>query len=156
MVLSTGAWEDGLGHNGGEEVEDCDVQPSNGNGGGAIVGHAQAPFAEWRIVNVDSEQSLPLSYDNTAGPSETTLTLDGQDWTASQVKTLTLFVFGQPDNSGQLHVKINNNKVVYDGDLTQEQWQRWNIDLTPLAGLENVTSLTIGVRSAIRSRTLSS
>ncbi len=29
--------------------------------------------------------------------------------------------------------------------LPQEQWQQWNIDLSPLDGLENVTSLTIGV-----------
>ncbi len=42
-------------------------------------------------------------------------------------------------------------KVVYDGDvadITQDQWQQWNIDLTPLAGLQNVTTLTIGVDGA--------
>jgi hypothetical protein len=145
------AWADGLGHNGGEEVEDCDVPPSDGNGGGSIVGHATAPFAEKTIVNVDSRQSLPLEYDNAFGLSETTLTLAGQDWTASGVQTLSLFFYGLPGNSGQLYVKINNSKVVYAGDaadIALEQWQQWNIDLTPLAGLQNVTSLTIGVDGA--------
>jgi hypothetical protein len=124
------------------------VQPSNGNGGGSIVGNAQAPFAEQRIVNVDSEQSMPLSYDNAQGPSETTLTLDGQDWTTSEIKTLTVFVYGEPANTGQLYVEINNNKVTYAGDISQEQWQRWDIDLMPLTGLENVTTLTIGIDGA--------
>ena len=142
------AWEDGLGHNGGEEVDNCDVPASNGNGGGSVVGNAQAPFAEKGIVNVDSQQSMPLGYDNAFGASETTLALEGQDWTASEVQTLSLFVHGQPDNSGQLYVKVNNNKVGYDGDITQAQWQQWNIDLTQLPGMENVTSLTIGVDGA--------
>jgi len=142
------AWEDGLGHNGGEEVPDCDEPASNGNGGGSIVGNAMAPFAEKTIVNVDSRQSLPLEYDNSFGQSETTLTLAGQDWTASGVQSLSLFFYGQPENSGQLYVKINGTKLVYDGDtadITLEQWQRWNIDLTSVAGLQNVTTLTIGV-----------
>jgi hypothetical protein len=144
-------WEDGLGHNGGEEVEDCDVPASNGNGGGSIVGNAQAPFAERSTVNVDSQQSMPLSYDNASGQSETTLTLDGQDWTTSGVQTLSLFFYGQPDNNGQLYVEINNTKVVYDGDaadISQEQWQQWNIDLSSFTGLQNVTQLTIGVDGA--------
>jgi hypothetical protein len=142
------AWEDGLGHNGGEEIEDCDVPASNGNGGGSIVGNDQAPFAEKTIVNTDSKQSMPLNYDNAFGQSETMLTLAGQDWTASAVQTLSLFVYGQPDNSGQLYVKINGTKVVYDGDVIQEQWQEWTIDLTALGGLQNVTTLMIGVDGA--------
>jgi hypothetical protein len=139
------AWEDGLGHNGGEDVENCEVPASNGNGGGSVVGNAQAPFAETRTVNADSEQSMPLSYDNAFGPSETTLTLDGQDWTASEVQTLSLFVYGQENNSGQLYIKVNNSKVLYEGDITAAQWQKWDIDLTPLDGLQNVTTLAIGV-----------
>ena len=145
------AWEDGLGHNGGEEVEKCDVPASEGNGGGSIVGHAQTPFAEKSIVRVGSQQSMPLSYDNAFGASETQLTLEGQDWTTSGVQTLSLFFYGQPGNSGQLYVKINGAKVVNAGDvadLTQEQWQRWDIDLAGLNGLQNVTTLTIGVDGA--------
>jgi len=145
------SWEDGLGHNGDEGIGmvNCDVLPSNGNGSGAVVGYDVAPFAERTIVNIG--QSLPLTYDNVFGPSEATLTLAGQDWTTSGVRTLALFFYGQPDNSGQLYVKINDSKVVYNGDaadLTQEQWQQWNIDLTSLDGLQNVTTLTIGVDGA--------
>ena len=142
------AWKDGLGHIGGDGIKDCNVPPSDGNGGGSVVGYNQAPFVEKTIVNVDSQQSMPLGYDNAFGASETTLALEGQDWTASEVQTLSLFVHGQPDNSGQLYVKVNNNKVGYDGDITQAQWQQWNIDLTQLPGMENVTSLTIGVDGA--------
>jgi hypothetical protein len=145
-------WEDGLGHNGGEELEGCDVLPSDGNGGGSIVGNATAPFAERTIVNdAGSTQSLPFSYDNAFGQSEAMLRLEGQDWTASGVQTLAIAFYGTAGNTGTLYVKINNTKVVYDGDaadITQEQWQQWNIDLTLLNGLQNVTTLTIGVDGA--------
>jgi hypothetical protein len=144
-------WQDGLGHSGGEDILDCTVAPSSGNGGGSAVGHNQAPFAENRIVTAGSTQSLPMSYDNSFGPSEITLSLNGQDWTLRQVQTLSIAFRGVADNSGTLYAKINNSKVVYDGDpadLAREAWQNWNIDLTALPGLENVTSLTIGVDGA--------
>jgi len=138
-----------LSHSGGTEIDGCEVAPSKGNGSGSVVGHAQAPFAEKSIVNVDSQQSLPLSFDNSMGQSETTLTLAGQDWTASGVQSLSLFFYGPPSGrSKQLYVKINNTKVVYDGDIDQEQWQQWDIALASLAGLQNVTTLTIGVDGA--------
>ena len=131
---------------------------SNGNGGGSIVGNDVAPFAEKTIVNADSRQSLPLEYDNAFGPSEATLTLAGQDWTANGIQTLSLFFYGQPTRrSGQLYVRINDTKVAYDGDaddITREQWQQWDIDLTSLAGLQNVTTLTIGVDGASAAGTL--
>jgi hypothetical protein len=140
------AWEDGFGHNG---AEDCDILPSSGNGGAAVVGYAQAPFAEQTIVNVDSQQSLPLSIDNSVGQSEATLTLAGQDWTTRGIQTLSLFFYGEPSRrSRQLYVKINDTKLVYDGDpddIGKEQWQQWNIDLTSLDGLQNVTTFTIGI-----------
>jgi len=145
------AWEDGLGHNGGTEIEGCDEPASNGNGGGSIVGNDQAPFAEKSIVNVDSKQSMPFNYDNSFGPSEATLTIPGQDWSAGGVTTLSLFFYGEADNSGQLYVKINSTKVLYNGDaadIAQEQWLQWNIDLSAVAGLQNVTALTIGVDGA--------
>jgi len=144
------AWEDGLGHDGGEGIDDCDVPPSNGNGGGSFVGNDQAPYAERGIVHSGS-QSMPLEYDNAFGQSEAILTLDAQDWTASGVQTLSLQFHGQPGNSGQLYVKINNTEVVYSGDgadLTQEQWQQWDIDLTSISGLQDVKTLTIGVGGA--------
>jgi len=142
------AWADGLGHSGGEDIEGCNVAPSNGNGGGSTVGNDQAPFAETTIVNAGSAQSMPFNYDNAFGPSEARLTLPGQDWTANGVKTLAIAFSGTPGNTGTLYVKINNTKVVYDldpTDIAREGWQAWNIDLTALNGLQNVTSLTIGV-----------
>ncbi len=146
------AWKDGLGHNGAEEVANCDVAPSNGNGGGSIVGNAMAPFAEQTVVNAGSRQSMPFEYDNALGASEATLTLDGQDWTASGIKILSIMFYGDPDNSGQLYVKINNSKVPYSGDaadITRPQWQAWVIDLAQVnSNLQNVTSLTIGVDGA--------
>ena len=145
------AWEDGLGHNGGTEIEDCDVAPSNGNGGGSIVGHNQAPFGERTIVNAGSRQSLPIEYDNAFGQSEATLSLGAQDWTASGIQTLSLMFRGIAGNTGTLYVKINNTKVLYDlnpADIARAVWQAWNIDLTGMAGLQNVTELTIGIDGA--------
>jgi len=145
------AWADGLGHSGGEDIEGCDVPASNGNGGGSIVGNDQAPFAEQTIVTSDSRQSLPFNYDNAFGPSEATLTLNGQDWTASGVQTLSLAFYGTAGNTGTLYVKINNTKLSYDlaaTDIARASWQAWNIDLTALNGLQNVTKLTIGVDGA--------
>jgi hypothetical protein len=145
------SWEDGLGHSGGDEIDDCDVPASNGNGGGSIVGNDQAPFAEKTIVNAGSVQSLPLNYDNSFGASEAMLTLGGQDWTASGVQTLALAFRGTAGNTGTLYVKINNTKVVYEGDassIARPAWQLWYIDLSAVSGLQNVTSLTVGVDGA--------
>jgi len=142
------AWEDGLGHIGSEDIEDCNVVPSNGNGGGSMVGNDMPPFAEKTIVNAGSTQSLPIEYDNSVGPSEITLTLSSQDWTASGARTLSFAFRGVSGNTGELFARINNTKTVYDRDLAdiaRPTWHAWNIDLTPMSGLENVTKLTIGV-----------
>ena len=119
--------------------------------------NATAPFAERIIVNQGSTQSMPFAYDNAFGASEATLTLDGQHWTASGVQTLAVAFHGTADNTGQLYVKINNTKVLYDlapADIAVEAWQAWNIDLTGLAALQNVTRLTIGLDGATAAGTL--
>jgi hypothetical protein len=143
------AWEDGLGHNGGEEIDGCDVPASNGNGGGSIVGNDTAPFAEKTIVNAGSTQSLPFNYDNAFGPSEATVTLEGQDWSVSGILTLSLYFRGETGNTGSLYLKINNTKVTYEGSsggIGRPAWQAWNIELASTgASLGNVNSLTIGV-----------
>jgi hypothetical protein len=65
---------------------------------------------------------------------------------------LSLWFYGDRDNTGQLYIKINNAEVPYDGgadDIAREQWQPWNIDLSTIgASVSNVTSLTVGVRGA--------
>jgi hypothetical protein len=142
------AWEDGLGHNGGADIDDCDVAPSNGNGGGSIVGNSMAPFAEQTIVH-SGTQSLPLMYDNAFGASEATLALGSQDWTASGITSLSLQVYGAADNSGQLYLNINSTRVAGAPDISQAGWQPWVIDLATLgANLQSITSLTIGVDGA--------
>ena len=123
---------------------------------GSTVGHLDAPFAETTIVRSGS-QSMPLFYDNTsAATSEAELTLT-QDWSINGIKSLSLMFYGAADNSGQLYVRINDTEVAYDGaadDIKASQWQAWNIDLTALSGLQNVTSLTIGVEGASAAGTL--
>jgi len=121
------------------------------NDTGSTVGYFEAPFAEQTIVN-SGNQSMPLFYDNSDyATSEADLELS-QDWTASGVKSLSLYFQGDPENSGgQLYVKINGTKVAYDGDaadITLAAWQAWNIDLSTVGNVSNVNSLTIGIEGA--------
>jgi len=118
---------------------------------GSQVGHLEAPFAETSIVH-GGRQSMPLFYDNTdAATSEAELVL-AQDWTASGIKSLSLYFHGAEGNTGQLYVKINGTKVVYDGDagdIANSVWLLWTIDLSAVGGdLGNVSSLTIGIEGA--------
>jgi len=124
------------------------------NDNGSMVGHIEAPFAETTLVH-GGVQSMPLFFDNTGGVtvSETERTLDvPMDWTAHGIKSLSLYFQGTADNGGQLYVKINGTKVVYDGpaaDIKRALWQPWNIDLSTVGGnLSNVTKLTIGIEGA--------
>jgi len=71
--------------------------------------------------------------------------LDAQDWTASGIQALSLAFSGMAGNTGSLYVKINSTKVPCADSLALEGWQIWNIDLSTVSGLQNVTSLTIGV-----------
>ncbi len=72
------AWLDGYGI------------PTNGS----IVGYDNPPFAEQTIVH-SGNQSMPLSYDNSVGYSEATLTLIyPRDWTENGVNTLSIWFRG--------------------------------------------------------------
>ena len=122
--------------------------------GGAVVGKAASPFAEQTIVRT-GKQSLNFFYDNpnASAISEADLTLvPAQDWTASGIKTLSLWFHGAAGNTGQLYVKINGVEVPYDGaagDIAVAVWQPWNIDLTTVGGnLSSVSTLTVGVKGA--------
>jgi hypothetical protein len=118
---------------------------------GSTVGYLGEPFAEQTIVNSGS-QSMPLSYDNAGvATAETDLAL-AQNWTASGIQSLSLYFYGDPDNTGgQLYVKINGTKIAYDGaavNLMRPTWQLWNIDLSTAGNVSNVSSLTIGIEGA--------
>ena len=99
------------------------------------------------------KQSMPIFYNNTGTTnfSEVTRTFDvAQDWTAFGVKTLVLSFRGEPNNTGQLYVKINGKKVTYNADsgaIARPCWTQWNIDLSSIVarGSLKVSTLVIGI-----------
>jgi hypothetical protein len=124
---------------------------------GSTVGYANPDwgadehYVETTIIH-GGEQSMPLFYSNTASAtfSEAQRTFAvAQDWTEAGVQTLVLFFHGTAGNTGQLYVKVNGSKVVYDSgaaDIEQQQWMQWNIDLASLGvNLQSVTTLSIGI-----------
>jgi hypothetical protein len=97
-----------------------------------------------------------MSYDNSVGKSEATLTLtDNRDWTVNGVTTLTIWFRGSSDNSAEtLYVALNGSARA-DNDnpdaTTLTSWTQWNIDLQAFAdqgvNLTNVNSVTLGLDS---------
>ncbi len=91
---------------------------------------------------------MPFFYNNTGGAasSEAELTL-AQNWTEAGAATFVLYFHGAEGNTGQLYVKIDGSKVLYDGDagdIAKVEWKQWNIDLASLgAGLQYVTKRAI-------------
>jgi hypothetical protein len=141
-------WIDGAGYS--------QPEPGRpGNGSGAIIGTNLAPWVEQTIVHSGS-QSMPFYYNNSAASySEATANVGdlaaGQNWAKYGIKALTLWFYGDPNNSAaeRMYVKLNGSKAAYDGDavnLTRRKWHEWNIDLKNFAGvnLSNVTEMSIG------------
>ena len=127
------------------------------NGTGSTVGNLVEPFAETSIVN-SGRQAMPLFYDN-AGVAVAEAELKvSQDWTASNVQSLSLYFHGDEANTGQLYLKINGTRIDYTGDsadITIAQWQPWIVDLATVgANLSQVTSLIIGIDGANAAGTL--
>ncbi len=120
---------------------------------GSTVGYLNAPFAERTIVH-SGVQSMPLQYDNSGSSSysETERQFEEpQDWTANGIKSLSLYFRGAADNTGQMYVKINNTKIAYNGDpadIAKTAWLPWNIDLSAVGNLRNVTTLIIGIEGS--------
>jgi hypothetical protein len=129
------AWIDGYG------------DPTNGS----LVGYENPPFAEQTIIH-GGLQSMPLFYDNSAGNSETTLTLtSNRDWTENGVNTLIIYFKGNWQNAAeQMYVAVDGKVVNHENpNATQIGiWTAWNIDLQTLAdqgvNLTNVNTITIG------------
>jgi hypothetical protein len=120
---------------------------------GSLVGHDTPPFAEQNIVH-GGLQSMPLSYDNSVGKSEATLTLTyPRDWTEKGVNKLTIWFMGDFANAAEnLYVALNNSAVVNHDDPQAAlipEWTEWNIDLQKFAdqgvNLTNVNSITLGL-----------
>ena len=96
---------------------------------------------------------MPFGYNNSIAPyySETNRQFDtAQDWTKKDVKTLTLYFYGDPANAAeQICVKLNGSKVVYDGDvgsIQEASWSQWDIDLASFGvDLLDIRELIIGV-----------
>jgi hypothetical protein len=105
---------------------------------------------ETGIVINGSSQSMPFYFTNTGGVASQTDRVFGtpQNWSAGGITTLTVAIHGDPSLAAtdQLYAKINNTKVMYDGDLTVPIWQQWQVDLAALGlNLSSVTALSFGV-----------
>ncbi|MCH8120385.1 MAG: hypothetical protein IIC00_11735 [Planctomycetes bacterium] len=108
-------------------------------------------YVETTIVH-GGEQAMPFFYDNTGtaaySEGERTFAVP-QDWIEAGTQTLVLYFHGTAGNTGQLYVKVNGSKVVYDGDasnLARTGWQAWNIELASFGtNLQSVTTLAIGI-----------
>jgi len=94
---------------------------------GSTIGYTEAfqPTMEAEIVH-GGNQSVPLMYDNSvASLSEVTVNTSdlpiGRDWTKGAPETLVLWFYGDAGNAvtEQMYVKVNNVKVVYDGDTNE-------------------------------------
>jgi hypothetical protein len=151
------AWIDGFGYS----ADEFYPVANPGNGTGAGVGHdiwsPTSPYFGGKIMEeaitiASNTKSLPFYYNNASGTSHIDRTFGlPQDWTAGAAKTLVLWVHGQLSNSdsNKLYVKINNTKVMYDGDISVPIWKQWQIDLTSLgANLSAVSTLSIGVEGS--------
>ncbi len=103
----------------------------------------------------DGDQSVPFSYDNSVATySEATANIAnlaiGGNWTLHGIKSLSLWFYGDPNNTPeQMYVKLNDVKVLYNGDadnVTKSLWRPWDIDLADFAGLDlsNVIEFSIG------------
>jgi hypothetical protein len=123
-----------------------------GNGTDSFIGHdPQAGDIMEKTIVYGGTQSAPIYY-GAAGKnvSEVDRAFDSpQDWTRAGIKTISLALYGDAANTGQLYLKINGTRVPYDMetvDLTKAAWQLWNLDLTAVSDLaQNVTTLTIGI-----------
>jgi hypothetical protein len=135
-----------------------------GNATGAIVGNDPqlGNIMETTVVH-GGVKSMPFFYDNTTATatSETTRTFaTARDWTKSAVTTLTLYFYGDVDNTGSapLWVKLTDQSGksatatfgAAGEDVTamaDQAWTEWNMPLSGFAGIDltKVASMTVGV-----------
>lgn len=134
-VFST--WVDGFG------------DPTNGSTAGYPEPdfNADEHYVETKIVH-GGNQSMPLFYNNAAGISEVTRTLNA-DW--SDFNSLVIWYYGDSENAAEPMFATLDNAVVTndnaDAALVTE-WTRWDISLAAFAdqgvNLANVGSMSLG------------
>jgi hypothetical protein len=122
---------------------------------GSLVGYETPPFTEQTIVH-SGNQSMPMSYDNSVGKSEATLTLtSNRDWTIKGVRRLSIWYQGDAINAAETMYVTLNGIASVDNDnpdaALASGWTEWNIDLQAFAdqgvNLANVDSITLGLSS---------
>jgi hypothetical protein len=151
------AWKDGLGY-----VAHDNEPAYVGNGTGSAVGdETTTSFTEETIVH-GGNQSMPFFYDNNkqgyAKYSETELTLTYQrDWTAEGVAELSVWFYGDPNNSADpLYVAVSNSTgspaiVTHDDPAAAniDTWTEWVIPLQAFTdqgiNLTNIDRIAIGM-----------
>ena len=130
---------------------------------GAQVGYLLPPYAEQTIIH-SGAQSMPLTYENTTGAtnSEATLTLTTvRDWTEAGVTTLSLWFRGELTNAADpMYLAISNTAgtpaiVAYDNPnaATFNTWTKWVIPLQVFGdkgiNLTNVDKIAIGLGTKV-------
>ncbi len=126
---------------------------------GSLVGYEEPPFAEVIITHTGKE-SMSFHYDNSVGYSEATANVDnlaiGQDWTESDVETLSLWFYVRPGNAPEpMYVALANSSgspaVVFHNNpyaAMIDTWTEWRIDLQEFANqgvdLTNINTISIG------------
>lgn len=116
---------------------------------GAVVGYANPPFCERRIVH-GGEQSMPYFYDTFFKFSKAERPLDPpQDWIKERAETLSLWFYGNASNAAApMSVVLNGTSAVYHDNpnaVRKDTWTQWTIELKAFTGadLANVSSIGI-------------
>jgi hypothetical protein len=117
---------------------------------GAVAGNIDVPFMS---AGRESNQAVPIYYDNAGKVSEATRTLTSKkDWTVQGVTKLVIWFSGASGNAADRMFVALGNAVVYHPDdaATQDAgWNEWVIDLQEFADqgvdLTNVGSITLGI-----------
>jgi hypothetical protein len=132
---------------------------TNPNVNGALIGYdpPQPSYVELNVVH-GGRQSMPYDYDIDGKYAEASLTLSSpRNWTASDVKTLTIWFHGDLVNDpAPIYVTIANTAgtpvtVTYeDPSATQiHAWTKWDIPLQTFAdqgiNLMDVDSIILGI-----------
>ncbi len=147
-------WLDGPDHAGASE---CEKAPWAGNGTGSLVGQGASPEGKRTVVH-SGVKSLQLTYNNASEPyySQTERTFSpAQDWTLSDVNTLTVYLRGDPNNAVQplyvgLEDSAQHSKLVRHANpqaVADSYWRGWDIPLSEFAAdgvdLEHVQRMMV-------------